>query len=84
MEATTIYLLKVLNYIYSKLGFRNKCSSIVTGNVTEDSVVDNIKKTWLYRYLCGFSVDYDSNSVNYFFNIHKYLLKKHTIKEFLD
>ena len=45
MEATTIYLLKVLNYIYSKLGFRNKCSSIVIGNVTEDSVVDNIKKT---------------------------------------
>ena len=42
-----------------QLRFRNKC----LGNVSIDFLVDNMRKTGLYGYLCDFSVDYDSTDV---------------------
>ena len=39
-----------------------------------------MKKTGLDEYVYDFSVDYDNVDVNYIFDIHKYLMKKHDIK----
>ena len=40
----------------------------------------NIKKTGLNRYLYNFSVDYDAITVDDILDIHKYLMKKHSVK----
>ena len=51
------------------------------GNISEDFFTANIKKTGLYGYICGFSVDYDATAVDDILDIHKYLIKKcHGIK----
>ena len=43
-----------------------------------------MKKTGFYGYVYDFSVDYDAVGVNNVLDIHKYLMKKHDIKECLD
>ena len=34
------------------------------GNVSKDFLVDNMKQTGLYRFVCNFSFDYDSIDVD--------------------
>ena len=46
------------------------------GNISKDWSVDNMKDPGLNGYAYGFSVDYDSISVDDIKNIHKYLMKK--------
>ena len=43
-----------------------------------------MKKTRLNGYVYGFSVDYDTIAVDDILDIHKYLMKKHDIKQGLD
>ena len=49
------------------------------GNISKDCSVYNTKKTGLYGYVYGFSVDYDAIAVNDVLDIHKYLMKKHNV-----
>ena len=65
--------------------FKAKYSEINTallclGNVLKYFLVDNMKKTGLYRYAYNFSVNYDSIDVDDILDIHKYLMKKHNMK----
>ena len=53
---------------------------ICLGNISTDSLTDNIEKIGLHRYIYDFSVDYDSIDVGNILNIHKYLMKKHNTK----
>ena len=50
------------------------------GQISKDFSVDNIKKTGLYGYVYGFSVDYDSIDIADISDTHKYLTKKRDIK----
>ena len=43
-----------------------------------------MKKTRLYGYVCDSSVDNDNIDVDDFLDIHKYLMKKHDVKQCLD
>ena len=57
--------------------FKAKDYEIVTaplclGNISENFVADNMKKTGLYGYVYDFSVDYDAIPVNVILDIHKY------------
>ena len=40
----------------------------------------NMKKTGLNGYLYDFSVDYDAITVDDILDIHKYLIKRHSVK----
>ena len=64
--------------------FKAKDSEIVAsplclGNVSEDWLTDNMKKTGFNGYVYDFSVDYDATSVDDIKDIHKYLMKKNYI-----
>ena len=64
--------------------FKEKDSEIVVdpiclGNISKDWSVDNMKKPGFTGYVYGFSVDYDSVTVDNIKNIHKYLMKKNDI-----
>ena len=39
-----------------------------------------MKKAEINRYVCNFSVDYDAIGNDDILDIHKYLMKKHSIK----
>ena len=39
-----------------------------------------MKKTEINRYVYNFSLDYDATGVGDILDIHKYLMKKHSIK----
>ena len=54
------------------------------GNISKDFLTDSMKKTQLHGYVYCFSVDCDSIDFDYNFDIHKYLMKKHDIKQCLD
>ena len=41
------------------------------GNVSKDFLVDIVKKTGLYRFVCNFSFDYDSTYADYILDIHR-------------
>ena len=61
--------------------FKAKDSEMVAaplclGNILEDWLVDNMKKTGLNRYVYDFSGDYDAIAVDDLLDIHKYLIKK--------
>ena len=65
--------------------FKTKDSEIIAapiclGNISRDFSVDNIKKTGLNRYVYDFSVDYDFIANDKILDIHKYLMKKSSIK----
>ena len=64
--------------------FKAKDSNIIAaplclGNISKDTLVDNMKDTGLNGYAYDFSVDSDSISVDDIKNIHKYLMKKNDI-----
>ena len=52
-------------------------------NVSKIYSTNSMKRTELYEYVYGFSVNYDSIDVDYILDIHKYLMKKHSIKSCL-
>ena len=52
-------------------------------NVSKIYSTNNMKRTELCEYVYGFSVNYDSIDVDYILDIHKYLMKKHNIKNCL-
>ena len=64
--------------------FKAKDSEIVAtllclGNISEDWLIDNMKKTGLNGYVYDFSVYYNSTDVDDIKNIHKYLIKKNNM-----
>ena len=54
-------------------------SPLCLGNISKDWSVDNLKRTWLTRYVYDFSVDYDPIAVDGVKDIHKYLMEKNDI-----
>ena len=65
--------------------FKAKDSKILAtplclGNILKDFSVDNIKKIGLNGHVYDFSVDYDAITVDDILDIHKCLMKKHSIK----
>ena len=61
--------------------FKAKDTSIVAnplclGNISKDWGATNIKKTGLFGYVCGFSVDYRIDNVVHILNVNKYLMIK--------
>ena len=64
--------------------FKAKYSEIVASplcleNISKDWSVDNMRKTEFTAYGYDFSAGYDSISVDYIKNIHKYLMKRNHI-----
>ena len=54
------------------------------GNISKDFSVDNTKTTRLNGCVYDFSVDYDAIPADDILDIHKYLIKKHGVKEWLS
>ena len=52
---------------------------ICLGNISKDSSVDNMKRTWFTGYIYDFSFDYKPTAVDDIENIHKYLMRKNNI-----
>ena len=65
---------------YSEINANPLC----LGNISKEFSVDNMKKTGFYGYAYNFSVDYDGIAVDDILDIHKYLMKLHSIKQCLD
>ena len=53
--------------------------SLCLRNISKKFFVDNMKKTIFYGYVYDFSVDYYAIAVDDILDIHKYLMKKHSI-----
>ena len=51
--------------------------SLCLGNISKDSLQDNMKKTGLKGYVYDFSTDYDA--ISDILDIHKYLMEKNGI-----
>ena len=49
------------------------------GNISNNWLVDNMKKTGLNVYVNDFSVNYDTTDVDDVLDINKYLMKKNNI-----
>ena len=69
--------------------FKAKYSEILAtplclGNISIDSYINSIKNTGLNGYVYDFSVDCDAIAIDDILDIHKYLMKKHDIKQCLD
>ena len=54
------------------------------GNISKDFSVNNMKRAGLNGYVYHFSVYYNAVSVDDILDIHKYIMKKHDIKQYLD
>ena len=52
---------------------------LVLENISKDWSVDNMKNTGLNGYVHDFGVDYDTITVDYISDIHKYLMKKNNM-----
>ena len=68
--------------------FKAKDSKIVAsplclGNISKDWSTDNMKKTGFNGYVYDFSADYDPIAVNDIKNIHRYLMKKNNITQYV-
>ena len=50
------------------------------GNFSKDLSTDNIKKNGFCECVYDFSIDYDAIAVNDILDIHKYLMKKNSIR----
>ena len=53
--------------------------SLCLGNISEDWLQDNMKKTGFNGYIYDFSTDYNVIAVSDILEIHKYLMKKNKI-----
>ena len=53
------------------------------GNASKDFSTDDMKKTGFYGYVSDFPGEYNSIDVDDVLDIHKYLMKKHDIKQCL-
>ena len=53
------------------------------GNISKDWSVDNMKKTSLKGYVYDFSVDYDAIEVSDMLDIHKDLMEKNGIVQYV-
>ena len=60
--------------------FEIKITLLCLRNVSKNASVDNMKKTGFYGYVYDLSVDCDTIAVDDALHIHKYLMKKRTIK----
>ena len=49
------------------------------GNISNDCLVDNMKKNGLNRYVFDFTADYDATAVADILDIQKYLMKKNVM-----
>ena len=54
------------------------------GNISKVFSVDNMKKTGLNECVYDFSVDYNIIDTSNITDIHKYLMKKHDVKQCLE
>ena len=68
--------------------FKAKDSEIVTislclGNIPKDWSVDNMKKIGFNGYVYDFSEDYDAIAVDDIEDIHKYLMDKNNIVQYV-
>ena len=68
--------------------FKSKDSEIVASplclrNISRDRSVNNMKKTGFTGHVYGFIVDYDAVTVDDNKDIHKYLMKKNTIAQYV-
>ena len=71
-------------YVTEVYKFKAKDSEIVAaplclGNISNDWLIDNMKKNEFNGYVCDFSVDYGATDVDDIKEIHKYLMKKNNI-----
>ena len=57
---------------------------ICLGNISNDWSVDNKKRTGFSGYMYGFSVDYEFIEVDDIKNIHKHLMKKNVLHEYIN
>ena len=69
-----------------ELKFKAKDDQIVKeilclGNISDDWTAANAEKTGLWGEIYDFAVDYTSTNTGDIYNIHRYLIKKHNIKQ---
>ena len=67
-----------------ELKFKSKDDQIVKeilclGNISDDWTAANTQKTEFWGEIYDFAVDYTSNNIGDIYNIHRYLMKKHSI-----
>ena len=67
-------------YKFKAKNSKIKPTLLCLGNVSKDFSVDNVKNTWLNRYVYVCSVDYDAIAVDGLLHIHKYSVKMDDIK----
>ena len=79
MEQLVIYLLMVQKLLSLKQDSEIVASPLCLGNTSKDFSVDNMKKTGLNGYVCGFSVDYNAIVNADILDIHRYLMKNNRI-----
>ena len=53
---------------------------VCSGNISKDFGVDDMEPTVLNAYMYDFLVDYGSLNVYNILNIHKYLMKKNSVR----
>ena len=76
MKKIVIYLLSTEIIKFKAKDSEMVATPLCLGNILEDWLVDNMKKTGLNRYVYDFSGDYDAIAVDDLLDIHKYLIKK--------
>ena len=79
MEQLVIYLLMVQKLLSLKQDSEIVAHPLCLGNISKDFSVDNMKKTELNGYVCGFSVDYNAIVNADILDIHRYLMKNNGI-----
>ena len=83
MVRIIIYFLTVLKYSNSKQKTKINAVLLCLGNASKDFLTDDMKKTGFYGYASDFPGEYNSIDVDDVLDIHKYLMKKHDIKQCL-
>ena len=72
-----------------ELTFKAKDDQIVKeilclGNISHDWTTANAQKAGLWHEIYDFAVDYTITNIGNIYNIHRYLMKKHNIKNFTN
>ena len=71
-------------YKFKAKDSETNAAQLCLGTVSKDFSTNNLEKTRLYRYVYDFSVDFNCNDADDILDIHKYLIKKHDIKQCFD